>query len=75
MLRLNGVFKRHGYWPTLGEAVAADERVFVFVRSKFVARSDHELVREIQVDFKWNHYYYFPSTEKSAIVLSSFKSG
>ncbi len=54
--RLNGAYKSGGgsgagsdRWPTLGEAVASNERIFVFVRSKFVGRFDRNIVREDQV--------------------------
>ena len=63
-LRLNGAYKSGGSgagsdrWPTLGEAVAANERIFVFVRSKFVGRFDRNIVREDQVPEK---KHWFPS--------------
>ncbi len=72
---MNGVYKREGYWPTLGEAVAKNERVFVFVRSKFVVKTDYELVRENQIDIKKPNTHYYPYMDGQAVVLSTFKSG
>ncbi len=74
LTRMNGEYKRRGSWPTLGEAVSSNERVFVFVRSQFVSPSDHQLVRELQIDVKRPFYYPF-YREGSAVILSTFKSG
>ena len=50
-VKLNAKFKETGSWPSLGEAVAANERVFVFVRDTVGALTerDTQYVREIKV--------------------------
>ncbi len=54
--------------------VSSNEQVFVFVRLQFVSPSDHQLVRELQIDIKRPFYYPF-YREGSAIILSTFKLG
>ena len=50
-VKLNAKFKETGSWPSLGEAVSANERVFVFVRDTVGALTelDTQYVKEIKV--------------------------
>ena len=50
-VRMNRAFKETGSWPLLGEAVASNERVIVFIRDTVgvVGEEDLEFVREVKV--------------------------
>ena len=50
IVQMNSAFKRTGKWPSLGEAVAANERVFVFVRSDLIQNNDFDIMREVQIE-------------------------
>ena len=50
-MTINAKFKETGSWPSLGEAVTSNERVFVFVRDTEGALTQHDTryVKEIKV--------------------------
>jgi len=50
-VKINKVFKKTGVWPTLGEAVRSNERLFVFIRDSIGAVTENELefLKEVKV--------------------------
>jgi len=50
-VKINKVFKERGIWPTLGEAVSSNDRLFVFIRDNIGAVTENELefMKEIKV--------------------------
>jgi len=75
-VRINRAFKEKGYWPTLGEAVDSNERVFVFLRDSIGAVTENELeiVKEIKVK-PGNDVASKNLTEVEATITTSYKAG
>ncbi len=70
---LSDTFKRFGSWPTLGEAVEQNKRIFVFSRSTLVDSDGNlEMVKELQVEEEtpWR-----PREEAAVSILSTYNSG
>ena len=70
MPKLNKQFKTSGTWPTLGEAVASNRRLFVFIRSDLVTPDDLGFNKEVTVSL--DHPY--PPRENGAVrILSNYQ--
>ena len=71
---LNTRYKKTGVWPTLGQAVDHNKRVFVFARTDLVDENDDEVMKEIQVE-AGDQGKAVGSKAGEATILSTFKSG
>ena len=75
-VKLNSGFKRTGgTWPTLGEAIEANERVFAFVRSDLVRDDELDIMREVQVALdEERHQQEGEQAQGQVKILSTYKS-
>ena len=74
-VKLNSQYKRTGKWPTLGEAVESNERIFVFIRDTIGAISGNnhpEVVKEIKV--KPTDIELTSKNRSDATVMSSYEA-
>ena len=69
-VKLNKQFKTTGTWPTLGEAISSNARVFVFIRSDLVSSTDLGFNKEIKVSLSHPN----PAPQEGAVrILTNYQ--
>ena len=73
-MTINVKYKQTGTWPTLGEAVSSNERIFVFIRDSVgaIAEEDTEFVKEIKV--KPGYDRDIDREEGAATIMTSYEA-
>ena len=71
---INVKYKQTGTWPTLGEAVTSNERIFVFIRDSVgaIAQEDTKFVKEIKV--KPNDDRDIDKEEDGVTIMTSYEA-
>lgn len=71
VVKLNIHHKNNGGWPTLGEAIETNQRIFVFIRSELVPSTEKGILQEVQISIEKPTIEGPPGSVK---ILSTFNS-
>jgi len=75
-VKMNTNFKENGSWPTLGQAVDSNERIFVFIRDTIgvIEEDDLEFVNEINVKPAKMEEVPLNKSDTEVMMMTSYKA-
>jgi len=73
-VRINTQYKQNGSWPLLGDAVANNERIFVFIRDEIDAITDEDLEFVNEIKVKPGREILRNKTDTEVYITTSYKA-